>query len=102
MSASQRLVPLLLVAFVGVVSGVYIFDGPLKQYRSDTDGSFKPDKAVPHLTPSSVKEALDASPTQSQNQQAIAEARAAPVQKEIARSVKEAKEELKAKMEKLV
>lgn len=49
MSYVQRIAPLLLATAVGVASGMYIFDGPLKQYKQDTDGTFDPDRAAPHL-----------------------------------------------------
>ncbi len=51
MSVSRRLAPLMLVSIIGVTSGAYIFGPPLKQYRADTDGTFDPNKAVPHLPP---------------------------------------------------
>lgn len=52
MSYVQRIAPLLLATAVGVASGVYIFDGPLKQYKQDTQGTFDPDQAVPAINSS--------------------------------------------------
>jgi len=42
MSYRQRIVPLLLVTFVGVTSGVYIFDPLIKQYAIDSRGTYDP------------------------------------------------------------
>ncbi|PWN37489.1 uncharacterized protein FA14DRAFT_14469 [Meira miltonrushii] len=42
MSYRQRIVPLLLVTFVGVASGVYIFDPLIKQYAIDSRGTYDP------------------------------------------------------------
>ncbi|KDN37947.1 hypothetical protein K437DRAFT_270721 [Tilletiaria anomala UBC 951] len=75
--SQQRLIPILLATFVGVASGVYIFDAPLKQYKSDTDGTFDPAKrgALSSLTAPRSSD--------SQIQQPIAEERVAPITKEV-------------------
>lgn len=42
MSLRQRMVPLMLATFVGVASGMYIFDPLLKQYAVDSRGTYDP------------------------------------------------------------
>lgn len=43
--ASQRIIPLLAAAALGMVSGAYIFDPILRQYAQDTNGTFRPEDA---------------------------------------------------------
>lgn len=50
MSYRQRIVPLFIATFVGVVSGVYVFDPLLKQYAIDSRGTFDPKVAQAGLT----------------------------------------------------
>lgn len=45
MSFRQRAVPLMLTSFVGVASGIYIFQPLLQQYALDTRGTYDPELA---------------------------------------------------------
>lgn len=41
---AQRYLPILIAGTLGIVSGSYIFDPILKQYKVDTNGSFQPEQ----------------------------------------------------------
>lgn len=58
MSASQRILPLLVAGTVGLISGVYIFDPLLRQYAKDTKGTFDPEVAKANSPLASAKAAI--------------------------------------------
>ncbi|KAL9933662.1 hypothetical protein V8E36_007320 [Tilletia maclaganii] len=44
MSYTSRMAPVMAASIVGVVTGVYVFQPLLVQYRNDTQGTFRPEQ----------------------------------------------------------
>ncbi|CAD6892860.1 unnamed protein product [Tilletia laevis] len=54
MSYTQRLVPIFVASFVGITTGVYVFQPLLAEYGANTHGTFRPEQHDLRLDPQAV------------------------------------------------